>query len=111
MLHSGASARLLGTLAGPVVLGDQHPHWIGATTLDNIAAELSALAAALAWSLQVDSPCPIIIRPDLTLSRLIAQELVVTSSNSSLAQLCGVLAYWLPPSISFLEVRGHSGHA
>ena len=108
VVHAGNSARLLGTLAGPVILGDQHEAWIGAHTTDNIAAELHALAAALALSIQVDFSCPVVVRPDLSLSRLIGQELVTTVSNPVLAKLCRVLASWAPPNLSFQEVRGHT---
>ena len=106
-----SSARLLGTLAGPVVLGHQHPQWLGASAVDNIAAELSALAAALAVVLQLHFPCPVFIRPDLSLSRLLAQELVTTVSNPGLAKLCRVLSSWAPSNVGFSEVRGHTNHA
>ena len=97
--HHGGSQRLLGTLAGPVITGTAHQQWLGAATLDNIAAELSALAAALATVLQYQFNCPVLIRPDLSLSRLIAQELVTTVSNPRLAQLCRLLAVWAPPNV------------
>ena len=109
--HHAGSARLLGTLAGPVVLGRHSAGWIGASTLDNIAAELSGLVAALATALQIRFPCPVVIRPDLSLSRLIAQELATTVSNPELAKLCRVLSSWTPPNVGFEEVRGHSQHA
>ena len=111
VVHSKGSARLLGVLAGPVVLGDKALHWLGASTVDNIAAELSALAAALAFAIQTPFPCPIYVRPDLSLSRMLAQELVTTVSNPSLAKLCRLLAAWVPANLGFLEVRGHSGNA
>ena len=109
--HHGTSQRLLGTLAGPVITGTAHQHWLGASTLDNIAAELSALAAALATVLQFQFNCPVLVHPDLSLSRLIAQELVNTVSNPRLAQLCRLLAAWSPPNVNFQEVRGHTKHA
>ena len=109
--HHAGSQRLLGTLAGPVINGTAHPCWLGASNLDNIAAELSALAAALATVLQYQFSCPVLVRPDLTLSRLIAQELVTTVSNPRLAQLCRILAAWSPPNVTFKEVRGHTKHA
>lgn len=111
VVYSGDFPRLLGTFAGPVVLGPKHPHWLGAQSIDNIAAELHALAAALALTLQAQFPCPVIIRPDLSLSRLIAQELVTTVSNPILAKMCRVLASWVPPTTSYQEVRGHTGNA
>ena len=109
--HHDESQRLLGTLAGPVITGTAHPCWLGASSLDNIAAELSALAAALATVMQYQFSCPVFVRPDLSLSRLIAQELVTTVSNPRLAQLCRILAAWSPPNVNFKEVRGHTKHA
>ena len=111
VVHSNQSVRLLGTLAGPVVLGPMHDCWLGATTIDNIAAELSALVAALALALFADFPCPVHIRPDLTLSRLVAQELVTTVSNPTTAKIARLLAYWLPPNVEMHKVRGHTSHA
>ena len=108
--HACNAQRLLGTLAGPVILPTHHACWFGAHTVDNIAAELSALAAALAVTLQCQFPCPVHIRPDLSLSRLIAQELVTTSSNPQLAKLCRVMANWVPSSTKVIEVRGHTYH-
>jgi len=108
VVYSGQSPRLLGTLAGPVIVNSHHPLWIGAHTVDNIAAELSALLAALAAVLQFQFTCPVHIRPDLSLSRLIAQELVTTVSNPRLAKLCRVLAAWMPPEVAIHEVRGHT---
>ena len=108
VVYSGTSPRLLGTIAGPVITNAQHPCWLGAQTVDNIAAELSALAAALASVLQFQFCCPVRIRPDLSLSRLIAQELVTTVSNPKLAKLCRVLAAWLPATVSVHEIRGHT---
>ena len=111
VVHSGGSPRLLGTLAGPVVINSHLQEWIGATTLDNIAAELSALAAALSATIQFSFPCPVHIRPDLSLSRLIAQELVTTVSNTNLAKVCRLLAAWVPRTTEVHEVRGHTHDA
>jgi len=108
--HHDTSQRLLGT-PGPVITGTAHQNWLGASSLDNIATELSALAAALATVLQYQFNCPVLVRPDLSLSRLIAQELVTTVSNPRLAQLCRLLAAWSPPNVNFQEVRGHTKHA
>ena len=110
IVHSAKSMRLLGTLAGPVILGNQSECWTGAVTCDNIAAELSSMIAAMAITLQAQFPCPVHIRPDLSLSRLIAQELVTTVSNPTLAKLCRALFHWVPPTVTVAEVRGHSGH-
>lgn len=108
VVHSGGSPRLLGTLAGPVITNTHLEEWIGATSLDNIAAELSALAAAMAAAIQFSFPCPVHVRPDLSLSRLISQELVTTVSNTSLAKVCRLLAAWVPHTTEVHEVRGHT---
>ena len=95
--YAGSQGRLLGTLAGPVVLDPKHRCWIGGSTVEDIGADLFALAAALALAFQVQFPCQVLIRPDLSLSRWIAQELVTTSPNPALAQLCRVLSAWQQP--------------
>lgn len=110
VVHHQQSTRLLGVLAGPVILGDAHDSWLGAQTVDNIAAELSALAAALAFCVQTQFDCPVHVRPDLSLSRLIAQELVTTVSNPLLAKLCRALSQWVPTTVSIHEIRGHSNN-
>lgn len=83
---------------------------MGASSLDNIAAELSALAAALAFTLQAPFPCKVRVRPDLSLSRLLAQELVTTVSNPELAMLCRVLSSWVSSFVVYSEIRGHTKH-
>eukprot|EP00438_Fugacium_kawagutii_P022544 Skav206054 [mRNA] locus=scaffold587:310380:319699:- [translate_table: standard] len=106
----GSTSRFVGCVGAPVVLAPDDPEWIGATSVDNIAAELSAMAfaslLALAWGPRV----PVVIRPDLSLSHLLATATVVTSSNALLAQMVRVLGAAFPSAVTIDEVRGHTGH-
>eukprot|EP00435_Cladocopium_sp_Y103_P022597 s540_g5.t1 len=64
-----------GCLAGPVTLNTAAPGWIGATSPDNVAAELTAVLAAMIATLGVDSDRQVVIRPDLQLSVRLAEGL------------------------------------
>eukprot|EP00435_Cladocopium_sp_Y103_P021131 s702_g5.t1 len=100
-----------GCLAGQVQLNEAAPDWIGAETPDNIAAELSAVIAAIVAALQVHSSQQVVIRPDLQLSVCLAEGLWTCRSHPRLVELCHVFGQWSrKASGSFLEVRGHSDH-
>ena len=103
-----ASRRLVGVTGGTVTLDPQHPQWVGATKPDNIAAEFTALLAAQAIILQQETHSQFCIRPDLSLSRSLSQQLHTTSAHPVLAQLCTLIAAWNAPQTSFEEVRGHT---
>ena len=105
----GVASHFVGSLCGSVQLSSHQEDWIGAQTVDNIAAELSAFAIALDLVCRM-VPVRSVVRPDLQLSALLAAHQCVTASNSRLAQLISVLATWLPPDASVCEVRGHSAH-
>ena len=105
----GTAHHLVGTLFGRVQLASQADDWIGARTVDNIAAEFSAFAIALDLACRM-VPVRCIIRPDLQLSAILAAQQCVTDSNPQLAHLISVLATWLPSNASVQEVRGHSAH-
>ena len=105
----GVASLLVGSLYGQVSLADQSPDWIGAATVDNIAAEFSAFAIALDLACRM-VPVKVVIRPDLQLSAMLAKQQCVTASNPRLAQLISVLAAWLPVDASICEVRGHTDH-
>jgi hypothetical protein len=84
------------------------PEWVGADRPDNIAAELTALLAAHAIVLQQDTVSQFCIRPDLSLSRIIAQEVTTTKAHPRLAQLCRIVSQWNKDRVHYLEVRGHT---
>jgi len=50
------------------------------------------------------------IRPDLSLSRLLAQALSVCRSNPVLAQICQTQGLWTAKTAIIEEVRGHKSH-
>ena len=103
-----ACRRLIGVTGGTVVLDPKHPQWVGATKPDNIAAEFTALLAAQALILQHESQTSFCIRPDLSLSRSLSQQIHTTSAHPVLAQICTLAAMWNAPQTSFEEVRGHT---
>ena len=78
----------IGCLYGVVQISPGHPTWVGAQTMDNIAAELSALAFAQQVALRWPHDHSICIRPDLSLSRLVATATTVCRSNQPLSQIC-----------------------
>ena len=65
-----------------------------------------AQTTALQWS----PACAVAIRPDLSLSRLLARAAATCRTNQTLAQLCQILGTWLGPRVPVVEVRGHQLH-
>ena len=106
----GTSETFLGCSYGQVHLAPDHPHWIGAMTTDNIAAELTAMAVAQSTVLRWPVHADLTIRPDLSLSRMLAQATSICRSNQQLAQLCRVLGLWTAKKVRIEEVRGHTKH-
>ncbi|CAL1144617.1 unnamed protein product, partial [Cladocopium goreaui] len=102
----------IGCMYGCVHLEPDNPQWIGADAMDNIAAELSAMAmaqtCALRWPYSDHLIC---IRPDLSLSRTVATAVTTCRSNACLAQICRIQGLWLTARTEILEIRGHQGHA
>ena len=108
--HWGCHERFIGCTYGQVVLTPEHHQWIGATTVDNIAAELTAMIVAQCTVLRWPDRSSFSIRPDLSLSRMLAQATSVCRSNPLLAQLCKVLGLWTTKLTLIEEVRGHTKH-
>ena len=80
--------------------------------MDNIAAELTALAMAQTLALRWPHPGhSICIRPGLSLSRLVADAITTCRTNTALAQLCRVHGLWLASKVQMWEIRGHKGFA
>ena len=99
-----------GQISGPVEINSALPAWIGADTLDNIAAEFEAFIAALLLALGGQLQGNVILRPDLRLSRAIAVMECATGSNPLLANLIRHLSYCLGSRLVIAEVRGHRRH-
>ena len=100
----------LGCYAGQVQLQPQHPQWIGAETVDNIAAELTAFIVAQDVCFRMLPNCVTVIRPDLMLSQMIATFENITNASPRLAQLCRVLSRWLGKKTHVSQVPAHKGH-
>ena len=102
----------IGCMHGCVHIDPTHPMWIGADTMDNIAAELTALAMAQTLALRWPYPDHrICIRPDLSLSRLVADAITTCRTNPNLAQVCRIQGLWLASKVHIWEIRGHKGFA
>eukprot|EP00435_Cladocopium_sp_Y103_P010921 s3128_g2.t2 len=100
-----------GCLSGQVQLNESASDWIGAQAPDNIAAEITAVVAAMIATLQLDSSHQVVVRPDLQLSVRLAEGLWTCRSHSRLVDLCHVFGHWFrKASGEFHEVRGHSDH-
>ena len=108
--HSGEHESFVGCTYGSVELAPDHPAWLGATTTDNIAAELTAMIVAQQTVLRWHEDASFTVRPDLTLSRLLAQAITVCKSNRILAQICQAQGLWLSKRMTIHEVRGHTSH-
>ena len=106
----GDAHRLLGVTGGTVALAPADPQWVGAERPDNIAAEFTAILAAHAIVLQQAPGRQFCIRPDLSLSRTIAQHIDTTVAHPVLAQLCRLLNEWNGPRTTFEEIRGHTNN-
>eukprot|EP00438_Fugacium_kawagutii_P026552 Skav203810 [mRNA] locus=scaffold1236:317608:322820:- [translate_table: standard] len=105
----GNVRQFVGCIAAPVQLNPTSCDWVGASTLDNIAAEFSAMAWASLIALKWAASSTVVIRPDLSLSRLISQGSTAVATNPRLAMLVRSLGGMFPPHVSVQEVRGHRG--
>ena len=98
-----------GQLSGLVEIDRTQPDWVGADSLDNIAAEFQAFLVALRLAHSAQLTGKVVVRPDLQLSRTIATFDCSTCSNPILANLIRLFAYWLGHQLAVVEVRGHQG--
>ena len=106
----GSCETFVGCSYGKVQLSPEHPQWIGATSTDNISAELTAMVMAQSTVLRWPVHADFTIRPDLSLSRMLAQAVSICRSNQLLAQLCKALGLWTAQKANIDEVRGHTKH-
>ena len=107
---TGPAEVFVGCTHGKVCLEPENPHWVGATTVDNISAELTAMVVAQSVVLRWPHSAAFTICPDLSLSRMLAQATSVCRSNPALAQLCKALGLWTAKQADIEEVRGHTQH-
>ena len=95
----------VGLLAGNVVLSPEHHQWIGAQNLDNISAELTAVAVAYTYAMSLPLPC--CICPDLRFGHDLVRRQVTNKDNLLIARLCAALGRLC--HIPIEEVRAHRG--
>lgn len=97
--------KFVGLLAGNVVLSPEDSQWIGAQHLDNISAELTAMAVAYTFAISLQQPC--CICPDLRFGHDLIRRQVTNKDNLIVARLCTALGRLHHVPIE--EVRAHRG--
>ena len=107
---TGTGERLLGVICGSVQTFDDHPQWIGATESTNVTAEVTAMIIAQAFAATQTQFAKIVICPDLTLSRQIAESKVLLKRDQTMSSLSSCLSQMYQLQTHVEEVRGHQGH-
>ena len=87
--HCGGDESYIGCAHGTVSINPVDPQWIGASTLDNISGELTAMAAAQNIALRWPSKANFSIRPDLSLSHTLALSTTTCKSNRCCRKFAG----------------------
>eukprot|EP00435_Cladocopium_sp_Y103_P054886 s686_g18.t1 len=100
---------LCGCLAGTTETNCKSPRWIGATRHSNVEAETSAMAIATAFAFFAAQDLPVVVRPDLALSKHFLELSCSTHQDSRVAKLLYVLGQMLPANVRVEEVRAHRG--
>ena len=108
--HCREGAQLQGVVAGTVATDSQDPRWIGATQATNVTAEVTALAVAQLLALSLQNEYEVCIRPDLQLSKHIAELHAGLQNDPALAATCDFLARFNNGNISVQEIRAHKSH-
>ena len=99
-----------GVMSGQVVTDAESPAWLGARELTNITAEVTALIVAQMYARSLQSVPQVVIRPDLQLSRKLAELEVVLAKLPDMSGLCAFLARIKDARIEYEEVRAHKHH-
>ena len=105
--HCASGAQLQGVLSGLVGTDSDSLEWIGATVATNITAEVTALAVAQLLSISLQAAFPVIIRPDLQLSKYIAEKQALLKTDAVLSATCDFLARFNNGQVRVQEVRAH----
>eukprot|EP00435_Cladocopium_sp_Y103_P060210 s47_g22.t1 len=106
---SDIGQRLCGCLAGCTEVQQLSDQWIGASKHSNVEAETSAMAIATAFSLYAAQDIPVVIRPDLALSRQFLELQSASHQDTLVAKLLFLLGQMLPKEVTVTEVRAHTG--
>jgi exonuclease III/ribonuclease HI len=96
-----------GCISGITQIRSAHDEWIGAQQHSNIDAELTAMTVATAFALFAQHDYAVVVRPDLALSRQIAQSVATTRQSSPLAKTLHALGQLASNEVFTQEVRAH----
>ena len=99
-----------GCCCGPVLLNESSDHWMGATQVNNISAELQAMCVAQTIALKQRWKHRVTIRPDLQFSHHLAVLRVGAKEDTPIASVVASLGSLLGPDVEVQEVRGHHGN-
>ena len=108
---SSCGEQLRGCIAGRVCTNADEVQWIGADRETNITAEISALIVAQAYAATIPSCIPVVIRPDLSLSRQIVEVHTTLKKYPIMNAISGCLAETCGSHVQVEEVRAHKSHA
>ena len=98
-----------GCIGGMTEIDRGSPSWIGANAHSNIDAELSAMAVATAFAYFGSDEQPLVVRPDLALSKRFLEVESTSRQDSVIAKVVHVLGQSKPNNVSVVEVRAHRG--
>ena len=99
-----------GMIGGTIVTDPKDEKWVGAERASNVTAELTALIVAQMFALAAATDLPIIIRPDLALSKQIADLQVSTTYNQIMSSVSASLARMDQGKTQVNEIRAHLGN-
>ena len=99
-----------GVLAGVVSTDPNDVQWLGARRPTNITAEVTALIIAQAYALTFPPNLQVCIRPDLRLSKQVADLNFLLKTHPGLAALSACLSRLTPNTRQVEEVRAHRHH-
>eukprot|EP00435_Cladocopium_sp_Y103_P031829 s854_g8.t1 len=106
---SESGRRLCGCLAGCTEVNQHSNQWIGASKHSNVEAETSAMVIAAAFSFYAVQDIPVVIRPDLALSRHFLELQNTSHQETLVAKFLFMLGQMLPGDVKVAEVRAHTG--
>ena len=108
--HAANGDLCQGVMSGCVCTDPNSVEWIGAQGNTNITAEVSALVVAQAYALTLPASLHVVIRPDLRLSKQIADLQVTLRNEKVLGGVSACLARMPSCPAIVEEVRAHKGH-
>ena len=96
-----------GCISGMTQINPAQVDWVGAQQHCNIDAELSAMIVATAFALFAQQDYAVCVRPDLALSRQVAQSAATTRHFLPLAKTLHALGQLASDAVFTQEIRAH----